>query len=101
MNGPAEAFAAIGFFGMLIALICVSGVSFQRWVSYKQRKAELDDEARRATITDRGDYAEMLEERVRVLERIATDRGLDVAHQIEALRDRQVEAQLEPRKEVP
>ena len=36
----------------------------------------------------------MLEERVRVLERIATDRGLDVAHQIEALRDRQVEAQL-------
>ena len=100
MNQVAQAFAAIGFFGMLIALICVAGVSFQRWVSYKQRKAELDDAARRATIADRGDYAEMLEERVRVLERIATDRGLDVAHQIEALRDRQVEAQLETRKEV-
>ena len=89
MHALPEAFAAIGFFGMLIALICVTGVSFQRWVSYKQRKAELDDAARRASIADRGDYAEMLEERVRVLERIATDRGQDIAHQIESLRDRQ------------
>ena len=89
MNPVPEAFAAIGAFGSLIALICVTGVSFQRWVSYKQRKAELDDQARRASIADRGDYAEMLEERVRVLERIATDRGQDIAHQIENLRDRQ------------
>ena len=99
MNQVAQAFAAIGFFGAVIALICVAGVSFQRWVSYKQRKAELDDAARRATVGERSDREEMLEERVRVLERIATDRGLDVAHQIEALRDRQVEAQLETRSE--
>ncbi|MGZ3197334.1 MAG: hypothetical protein ACXWI5_07700 [Croceibacterium sp.] len=93
--GPGEAIAAVGFFGMLIAVVCVGGVSFQRWVSYKQRKAELDAEAHRATLSERGDYAEMLEERVRVLERIATDRGLDLAHEIEALRDRQVLPQLE------
>ena len=36
----------------------------------------------------------MLEERVHVLERIATDRGLDLAHEIETLRDRQVQPQL-------
>ncbi|MBO0749170.1 MAG: hypothetical protein J2O44_01895 [Porphyrobacter sp.] len=37
-----------------------------------------------------------LEDRVRVLERIVTDKGYDVAAQIEALRDaRRVEAQLE------
>jgi hypothetical protein len=89
MHALPEAFAAIGFFGMLIALICVAGVSFQRWVGYEQRKAELDDAARRATLAERADYAEMLEERVRVLERIATDRGQDIAHQIENLRDRQ------------
>ncbi|MCA1662396.1 MAG: hypothetical protein LC648_09730 [Novosphingobium sp.] len=37
-----------------------------------------------------------LEERVRVLERIVTDKGYDVATQIEALRDaRRIEARLE------
>ena len=37
-----------------------------------------------------------LEDRVRVLERIVTDRGYDVATQIEALRDaRRIDAQLE------
>ena len=30
---------------------------------------------------------EELEDRVRILERIVTDRGVDVAHQIESLRD--------------
>jgi hypothetical protein len=33
----------------------------------------------------------LLEDRVRVLERIATDRGQDIAHQIESLRERQFE----------
>ena len=40
-----------------------------------------------------------LEDRVRVLERIVTDRGYDVATQIESLRDeRGVEARIETRK---
>ena len=40
-----------------------------------------------------------LEERVRVLERIVTDKGYDVASQIEALRDaRKVEALLDKRE---
>ena len=41
-----------------------------------------------------------LEDRVRVLERIVTDRGYDVATQIEALRDtRRVEERLEDQRE--
>lgn len=40
-----------------------------------------------------------LEERVRILERIVTDRGYDVATQIEALRDqRRIEDRLEARE---
>jgi hypothetical protein len=40
-----------------------------------------------------------MEDRIRVLERIVTDGGYNVATQIEALRDtRKVEAQLEPPK---
>ena len=42
---------------------------------------------------------EELEDRVRVLERIVTDGGYDLAHKIEALRDeRAIEQRLEARK---
>jgi hypothetical protein len=46
-------------------------------------------------------HTQQLEDRVRVLERIVTDKGYDVASQIEALRDtRRVEALLDaPQKE--
>lgn len=47
-------------------------------------------------------HTQQLEDRVRVLERIVTDKGYDVATQIEALRDaREVEAKLEERREPP
>lgn len=92
--GPAESIAAFMAGGILIALLCVIGDSFKRWVAYKQRKVELDAEAMRTRLAERGDYAEMLEERVRVLERLATDRGQDIAHQIESLRERREQPQL-------
>ena len=87
MMGPGEAIAAVALAGVAIGVLITIGTSFQRWISYKQRKVEVEAEALRARSSDRGDYAEMLEERVRVLERIATDRGVDLAHQIERLRD--------------
>ena len=98
---PGEVIVAVAFAGVAIGALIFLGSSFQRWIAYKQRKVEVEAEALRARHIERSDdYAEMLEERVRVLERIATDRGHDIAHQIEALRDRQVEAQFETRKEV-
>jgi type VI protein secretion system component VasK len=88
--GPGETIAALAAAGVLIALLCVLCSVFVRWVSYKQRKMELEAEARGAARQmHKDDYVELLEERVRVLERIATDRGQDIAHQIESLRDRQ------------
>ncbi len=89
--GPGDAIAAVAFCGVLIGVLITVGTSFQRWVAYKQRKVEVEAEANRARLAERGDQADMVEERLRVLERIATDRGLDLAHEIEALRDRQVE----------
>lgn len=45
-------------------------------------------------------HTAQLEDRVRVLERIVTDKGYDVASQIEALRDtRKVEALLDSREQ--
>jgi hypothetical protein len=97
--GPGETIAAVMLGGVVIGVLVLVGESFKRWVAYKQRKIELEAQAFGARQSERGDYVEMLEERVRVLERIATDRGQDIAHQIEKLRDRQAEPQLEARKE--
>jgi len=64
------------------------------WTRHSRRMAELraNDTAERAA-----QYAtrnQSMEERLRVLERIVTDKGYDVATQIEALRDvRSVESQ--------
>jgi len=95
MMGPAEAIIALAMAGVAIAVLITLGTGFQRWIAYKQRKVEVEAEALRARHAERGGQADMVEERLRVLERIATDRGLDLAHEIEALRDRQVQPQLE------
>ena len=68
---------------------------FAIWTRHQQRIAEIQ---LKATAEKAAQYAasnQELEDRLRVLERIVTDRGYDVATQIEALRDaRQVEAKV-------
>jgi hypothetical protein len=63
-------------------------------IAEMQIKATADLSAEKAA--QYASHTRELEERVRVLERIVTDSGYNVATQIEALRDaRQVEAQVE------
>ncbi|WP_067790564.1 hypothetical protein [Paraurantiacibacter namhicola] len=63
------------------------------WAKHKQKIAEMQiDTTAQATAEKAAQYSshvQELEDRVRVLERIVTDRGYDVATQIEALRDTQ------------
>ena len=88
--GPGEAIAAVALAGVAIAVLITIGTTLSRWIDYKRRKVELEAEAFAAARNERrDDHTDLLEARVRVLERIATDRGHDIAHQIEALRDRQ------------
>ncbi len=61
------------------------------WSKHQQKLAEMNV---RSTATDTAERAaqyashvQALEDRVRVLERIVTDKGYDIATQIEALRD--------------
>jgi hypothetical protein len=69
-------------------LVGVCGDVMKRWIRMKEREMELNSARnaerleRDAALTDR------LEQRVRVLERIVTDKGIDVAEEIERLRDR-------------
>jgi len=73
--------------GLPVTLAMIAEVA-KRQIKFKERKLELMAEASRSRSAERDDQVDMLEERVRVLERIATDRGQDIAHQIESLRDR-------------
>ncbi len=61
------------------------------WTKHKQTIAEMQVNATAANTAERAaQYAsqvQKLEDRVQVLERIVTDKGYDVATQIEALRD--------------
>ncbi|MCK0127731.1 hypothetical protein [Erythrobacter sp. F6033] len=66
------------------------------WAKHKQKIAEMQvDTTAQATAEKAAQYSSQvakLEDRVQVLERIVTDRGYDIATQIEALRDvREVE----------
>jgi hypothetical protein len=87
---------AIGQIGVLVPLFALSIPIVAIWTKHKTRIAEMQI---RATASDTAEKAAQyaartqdLENRVRVLERIVTDGGYDVAAQIEALRDvREVE----------
>ena len=66
------------------------------WTKHKEKVAMMQvDTTARATAEKAAQYSshvQKLEDRVQVLERIITDRGYDIATQIEALRDaKQVE----------
>ena len=75
--GPGETFAAIALAGVAIAVL-VSGVEmFKRFIAYKEAKLMAQ-----GTATEN----RALLARIEVLERIVTDRGHDLAAEIEALR---------------
>lgn len=76
-------------FGCTIPVVAI-------WAKHKQKLAQMQiSSTADATAEKAAQYAAQvkgLEDRVQVLERIVTDRGYDVATQIEALRDtREVE----------
>lgn len=87
-------------FVFVLTLVLVAAafvLTIHRRVSlHEERKLELKariEEAKAQQQRDERQADSLLEDRVRVLERIATDRGQDVADQIEQLRDRRAERQ--------
>ncbi len=76
----------------IIAIIFGCGIPMIAiWAKHKEKVAQMSVDATAASTAERAaQYAsqvQMLEDRVRVLERIVTDKGYNVASQIEALRD--------------
>lgn len=74
--------------GISCGLLAIFGRVFVRpWFALRERKMELDAQMVAEKAAQYAAHSERLEQRVRVLERIATDRGMDVAQEIEKLRD--------------
>ena len=87
---PGQLALLIPIIGVMIPIVAI-------WAKHQQKMAEIQSETTAdATAEKAAQYAsqvQKLEDRVQVLERIVTDRGYDIATQIEALRDtREVEA---------
>lgn len=72
---------------VLIPIAAIFAGVVKKWLDLKEKEIDAlqrdaaEKQARYAAQTER------LEQRVRVLERIATDKGIDVAEEIERLRD--------------
>ena len=74
----------IPIFALLIPIVAL-------WTKHQQKMAEMQIGATAEQTAEKAaqyaSHIQRLEDRVQVLERIVTDRGYDIATQIEALRD--------------
>lgn len=81
----------LGFLALMIPIIGVSIPIVAIWSSHRQKMMKIQIEATASQSAEKAaqyvGQIQKLEDRVRVLERIVTDRGYDIATQIEALRD--------------
>lgn len=80
----------IVFFIIVVGIPVVIGVGgdvVKRWIRLKERQLELTSSQTAEKAAQYAAHTERLEQRVRVLERIVTDRGIDLADEIERLRD--------------
>ena len=84
--GPFEAVGALAVAGVVIGVLILIGTVFKRIMQYKERALGLTADRTAEKAAQYASHVERLEARVRVLERIATDKGADLAQQIEDLR---------------
>ncbi len=73
--------------GVMIPIIALLLIPLKQWFRLKERQMELTSSLTAEKTAQYAAQTERLEQRVRVLERIVTDKGIVVADQIEALRE--------------
>ena len=92
-----------GYLALMIPILAMLIPFFAIWTRHRKEVARMEIDATATMSAEKAaQYAshnQALEDRVRVLERIVTDKGYDVATQIEALRDaRRTEALIDSRE---
>jgi hypothetical protein len=84
MDDPGILIPILGICCGLVAII--GGVFIKPWMRFKERQLELQGRETAERAAQYAAHVERLEQRVRVLERIATDKGAHLAAEIEDLR---------------
>jgi uncharacterized membrane protein (DUF106 family) len=77
------AFVVVG----LPVILGIASEMLKRWLTHKERMATALNAQAAEKAAQYAAHTERLETRVRVLERIATDRGADLSNEIDLLRD--------------
>ena len=73
---------------VLIPLAAIGIAPFKMWLRVKEKQIEAQTSLAAEKSAQYAAHVERLEARLRVVEQIVTDRGVDTAAQIEALRER-------------
>ncbi len=73
-------------FAMAIPIVAILGGVASKWIKMKERQIEAQTELGAEKAAQYAAQMERMEQRLRVLERIATDRGQDLAQEIDSLR---------------
>lgn len=85
----------IPIMGISCGLLAIfGGVFVKPWFAYRRRKLELEAQMVAEKAAQYAAQTERLERRVRVLERIVTDKGFELADEIERLRGDEASAAL-------
>ncbi|MEM8825604.1 MAG: hypothetical protein AAF205_09400 [Pseudomonadota bacterium] len=88
---------ALAFFMIVVGIPVIAGVMGdlgKRWMKLKERQLEQAASEAADKAATQAAHVERLEQRMRVLERIATDKGVALAAEIEDLRDGASEKEL-------
>jgi hypothetical protein len=77
------------FFLIVVGIPVIGGISvtaFQRWLKHKEKMSEILANQTAERAAQYASHVERLEARLRIVEEIVTDGGMETAAQIEALR---------------
>jgi ABC-type phosphate transport system auxiliary subunit len=73
---------------VLIPLMAIGVAPFRMWIRLKERQLQQQSTLTAEKTAQYAAHTERLEQRMRVLERIITDKGMEISDEIESLRDR-------------
>lgn len=73
---------------VLIPLAAIGIAPFKMWIKVKEKQIEAQTSLAAEKSAQYAAHVERIEARLRVLEQIVTDRGIETAAQIEALREK-------------
>jgi hypothetical protein len=96
MIGPGEIMVALIVIGLPVLAILWMG---HRFFKFREKKLEVEAMNAAEKAAQYASRSTELEQRVRVLEQIVTDRGVETAAQIEALRQPRIAKIAEPTKD--